>query len=57
MKEYKKPSIKMSDIEIENILAGSLNNDGTSGDTNNPGAGDAGGAAGNQNNSFWDDED
>ena len=57
MKEYKKPSIKMSDIEIENILAGSLNNDGTSGDTNDPGAGDAGGAAGNENNSFWDDED
>ena len=52
-----KPSIKASTFEIENILAGSLNNDGSEGDTNNPGAGDAGGAAGNENGSFWDDED
>ena len=57
MKKYIKPSIEASNLEIENILAGSLNNDGSEGDTNNPGAGDAGGAAGNENGSFWDDED
>ena len=54
---YQKPEIELTNVEIQAVMAASgLNGDATEGNTDKPGSGDAGGAAGNEGFSVWDED-
>ncbi len=53
---YKKPEIQICQLQMQPMMAGSLNNDATQGNTGGATGGNAGGAAGNSSFSLWDND-
>ena len=54
MKKYEKPFVKESEIELDEILAGSENQEATNGNYNEPAEGEGTGGYGVKNINVWE---